>query len=281
MGKRIAVAALALAVASLGAFGLAAGAKKKAATPVPAPDPLDQPEVFEVGAARAKLAVFHDGKGHYVAMNPDVRDDETEDAIFYGDGKTFWQLRRIGGGASDERFDVTFWDPRIGPGWKRSLGGRGGKLEVQCDDRVTPLASLARPEADALLAAATFYKPRWKRMAYLLARDESGTYYFVDRMRQPEDNKFFRLFVGKKGNLKLTKLVNVVSDSQGDIFSSKTGELRLIASDSPEGSRELVWVKGKKRTKLVNVPVQDNGALIYSELGVYAGQPLGTPCDDL
>jgi hypothetical protein len=29
------------------------------------------------------------------------------------------------------------------------------------------------------------------------------------------------------------------------------------------------------------VPLQDNWALIYNELGVYRGAPLGTPCDDL
>lgn len=278
MRKTIALAAvLGLTAVSLGALQLAAGAKKK-----PAPvDPLEQPEPFDVKPFRAKLGVYHDGKGHYVVMNPDVRDDETDDAVFYGDGKVFWQVRRVGGGASEDRFDVTFWDPRIVPGYQRSLDGKPGELRVQCEERQTPLTALPKAEATALLEAATFYRPRWKRMAYLLARDESGTYYYVDRMRQPENNKFYRLFVGKKGSLKLTKLVNVVSDSQGDIFSSKSGELRLIASASPAGDRELVWVKGKKRTKLVNVPVQDNGALIYSELGVYAGQPLGTPCDDL
>jgi hypothetical protein len=27
------------------------------------------------------------------------------------------------------------------------------------------------------------------------------------------------------------------------------------------------------------LPVEDNVALIYADLGVYTGQPLGTPCD--
>ena len=29
------------------------------------------------------------------------------------------------------------------------------------------------------------------------------------------------------------------------------------------------------------VPVEDNHVLIYTDLGVYTGEPLGTPCDDL
>jgi hypothetical protein len=29
------------------------------------------------------------------------------------------------------------------------------------------------------------------------------------------------------------------------------------------------------------MPVEDNTVLIHKELGVYIGQPLGTPCDDL
>jgi hypothetical protein len=44
---------------------------------------------------------------------------------------------------------------------------------------------------------------------------------------------------------------------------------------------EAAWIKGKKRTKLIPVPVEDNHVLIYTDLGVYTGQRLGTHCDDL
>jgi hypothetical protein len=35
------------------------------------------------------------------------------------------------------------------------------------------------------------------------------------------------------------------------------------------------------RILLVGLPLDDNRVLIYTDLGVYAGQRLGTPCDDL
>jgi hypothetical protein len=123
-------------------------------------------------------------------------------------------------------------------------------------------------------------------MAYALARDDAGTYFFVDRQREPPQSKFFRLYMGKKGEMKPLKMVNVVSDSEGDIFATKTGELRLIIPKEGRGGldserREPVWIKGKKRVSLTWVPVEDNAYMIYAELGVYAGQLLGTPCDDL
>jgi hypothetical protein len=70
------------------------------------------------------------------------------------------------------------------------------------------------------------------------------------------------------------KMTNVVSDSEGDIFATRTGELRLVLDKN-----ESYWVKGKARTALKLLPLEDNVRLIYSELGVYAGEPLGTPCD--
>ena len=95
-------------------------------------------------------------------------------------------------------------------------------------------------------------------------------------MREPEDSKAFRLFAGPKGNLKPLKMTNVVSDSEGEIFSTRTGSLRLVLNKD-----DYAWVNGKEHLKLVPVPIEDNHVLIYTDLGVYTGQRLGTPCDDL
>ena len=43
--------------------------------------------------------------------------------------------------------------------------------------------------------------------------------------------------------------------------------------------KESAWVQKGKREHLKSLPVEDNVALIYADLGVYSGQPLGTPCD--
>jgi hypothetical protein len=41
------------------------------------------------------------------------------------------------------------------------------------------------------------------------------------------------------------------------------------------------WFAGKAETELVGLPIEDNRVFICTDLGVYAGQRLGTPCDDL
>jgi hypothetical protein len=118
--------------------------------------------------------------------------------------------------------------------------------------------------------------PLHKRSPHVLTRDEKGTYYFVDRGNTPETEKNFRLFVGPKGNLKLKAMTNIVADSNGEIFSTKSGSLRFITGP---GGQDSAWIQGKKVTKLIPVPVDQNYGLIYNELGPYTGERLGTPCD--
>ncbi len=241
----------------------------KAAAP-----PAELPAAVDVSAARPKLQLFTDGKNHYVALIPF---DVDFDSAFYGDGKIFYQMRVVGGGASGtESFDRVFWDPRITAPYKSSVSFKDGKHEVRCEDRDTVVTPVPAEEAKTILDAAKFVKPRWNHRAYALARDDRGTYYYVDKVREPESSKSFRLFVGQRGSLKAQKMVNIVSDSGGDIFSTKNGELRLILDRG-----DSRWIAGKKETKLVSLPVEDNRLLIYNDLGVYAGERLGTPCDDL
>lgn len=232
----------------------------------------------DVSAYRDKLKVLTDGKGHYVAVLPfTISDGPDTGYLFYGDGKEMWAQRRIGGGRNgNESFDSVFWEPRVASGYQANFGFKDGKWTVQCDERKTELTALSKEDAGKLLAGAKFYKTRWKRRAYALARDNSGTYYYVDRAREPEGNKDFRVFRGPKGAVKPQKMVNVVSDTQGDIFVTSAGKLRLVLDKG-----EQSWLQGGKTTKLTSVPVEDNAVMIYSELGVYSGERLGTPCDDL
>jgi len=234
-------------------------------------------EVIDIAPYKAKMKVLTDGKGHYLAVMPfTISDGPDTGYLFYGDGKEFYAQRRFGGGRNgDESFDSTFWEPRVDSGWKASFGFKDKKYSVQCDERKTDLTALDKAEAAKILDSAKFMKTRWKRKAYALARDNSGTYYYVDRMREPEDSKDFRIFRGPKGGLKPLKMTNVVSDTEGDIFVTKAGKLRLVLSKG-----EHMWLEGKKTVKLTPLDPGDNHVLIYNELGVYEGQPLGTPCDD-
>jgi hypothetical protein len=234
----------------------------------------EAPPAVDMTPVRDTMRLVADGKGHYMAFPPL---EHLSDFLFYsGDGKTFYRQRVFGGGSEgDISFNRSFWEPRR-HGRGASFEFRNKKYWVECSDRKIDMTPVADAEAKSLLGSAQFLGPRWKWMAYLLARDESGNYYYVDRQREPADSKNFRLYVGPKGGLKLQKMTNVVSDSEGDIFATKTGSLRLIT-----GKNEYTWIQGKNRTKLTKVPVDENAALIYSELGAYTGESLGTPCDDL
>jgi hypothetical protein len=252
---------------------LAAPLARSKPAPKPAAEPA--PETVDVAPVKDKLRVLHDGKKHYVALIP--FDDGGWSHVYYGDGKTFHALRVIGSGANGrESFDFVFWEPRVKARWQASLEFKGGKYEVLCDTRKTELTALPDADGAAMIAAATFTKPLWRHRAFALARDDKGTYFYVDRQREPEDSLNFRLYSGPRGALKPLKMINVVSDSEGQIFSTKTGDLRLVLD-----RKEAAWVKGKARTSLTPLPIEDNAQLIYTDLGAYTGQRLGTPCDDL
>jgi hypothetical protein len=236
---------------------------------------LSQVEKMDVGDKKA-LRVYSDGKKHLVTVTLPKEGGMPESA-WYGDGKNFYRLRVRGGGAdgSEGTWNLSLWEPRT-PNANASLDYRDRKVKVGCGERNTELATLKAEDADKLLEGATFYTYRWTRQPYLLARDERGNYYFVDMLRDVDGKKDMKLYIGPRGKLKVQQMTNIVSDSMGDIFSTKSGELRLVANND-----ELKWVQGKDAQKLTRVPIDDNHVLIYTDLGVYERMPLGTPCDDL
>lgn len=220
---------------------------------------------------REKLVVLHDGRDHYVVVDP----FGPSDTFYYGDGKRFSQQRVFGhyrdqGGGSATR---RFWSPQSENHGDLELAR--GKWTVRCDDRVTPLAILDERETAKLLVSAKFFAPKWERRAYALARDDDGRYYYVDKLRDPYA-RGYRLFVGKRGAMKELPLTDVVSDSSGDIFATRGGDLRITRT---RAGAEVQWAQGKRTLELVDVPVEKNAVLIYADLGVYRDH-IGTPCDD-
>jgi hypothetical protein len=242
---------------------------------------LAHAEAADITEVKDKLTVWSDGKNHYVAM---VMTSNSSSPIFWSaDGKSFHQLRMTSGSSDgyDDNLKMlirNFWEPRNPGSGEAGLEyfANVGKLVVQCDVRKTPLEKVEAEAAKKLIGAAQFNKSRWPRYAYALARDNTGRYFYVDNVREPENAKQFRLFAGLKGSMKLQKMTNIVSDSSGDIFSTVKGELRLILQ-----KQDSAWVVKNKPTHLTWLPVEDNRQMIYTELGVYAGQELGTPCDVL
>ncbi len=147
--------------------------------------------------------------------------------------------------------------------------------ELECGSDRSPLERITGPERDRILKNATFEKEsKWKREPYVLARDTLGTYYYVDRYRREYGGRHYRVFVGRRGALKLSKLKGVVEDSEGTVFSTAKGDLRFVVN--PRTS--AIWIRGKKRTELTFVDPAKNMQLIYDELGVYFGEDLGHVC---
>jgi hypothetical protein len=241
-----------------------------------------------------KTAVCTDGKSHYVVVAPN---DKQLVTLYYGDGKTFyrvpappWVL------TGDHFFEPRFW----AKGRNSSFRGVDMRVYAQvsyepakqscvalCGDRKTTLTILDEPaKAALLLGKSTFLPPLHTRAPYHLARDEQGRYFYVDRGNTPETEKSFRLFVGPKGAMKLQKMTNTVADTEGEIFTTKSGSLRYVT----DRKNPPVWIQGAKKTKLTVVPLEgtdasgeptNNYQLIYNELGVYLGERLGNPCDEM
>src|SRR5947207_1056188 len=116
------------------------------------------------------------------------------------------------------------------------------------------------------------------RVPHLLARDDSGVYYYVDRYAKIYGGKGYRVYVGRKGAMKQMPLTDVASDSAGDVFSTKSGDLRLVRN-SENNKETMTWVKGEKRTELVFLDTDVNSVVIFKDLGVYTF--LGTLCDNV
>lgn len=239
----------------------------------------------EIPAAdRAKTTVCTDGKSHFVAIAPDER---LISAIFYGNGK---QIYRVPPEQSGALSGGHFLEPRfVAPTKNNNFRGVDMRIysevvvdkekstcEVYCGERKVALQIVPTDKANQFLSSVKYVENPRQFVPYALARDERGTYYYVDRGATPITASRFRLFRGPRGNLKLQQMTNVVSDSEGDVFSTKTGSLRLIID-----KRESTWIESEKPHKLTLVPVQQNLSVIYNDLGVYAGQRQGTPCDDL
>jgi len=224
-------------------------------------------DLVDVSALKAKMVVYTDGEGGYFAGA-----SMQTDSLFYGDGKTMYQQRVGSGGADGPKWSMRMWSPRVAG--IADLQVDGAKAKLTCGKDEFDLKKVPDAEAAKILDKATFKKPLWRRQAHALSRDDRGTYYYVDRLRDEYGGKGFRLFAGMKGAMKELPLINIVSDTKGEIFASKRGELRFVQEQD-----KAIWIKGEKKTELVNVPVEDNVAMIYGELGIYEGS-LGTPCDE-
>ncbi|MFP2908818.1 hypothetical protein ACLESD_27960 [Pyxidicoccus sp. 3LFB2] len=234
-------------------------------------------------------AVCTDGQGHYVVATSLRTTSQFQ--LFYGDGRRFMQLPLVPniiwmppGAFLDPRFENSEANSNVNnsgldlrPYSRVTVDKKANTCAVTCGRRTTPFTLVEPAQARELLLKATYEASPQKYEPHALLRDAKGTYYLVERSTASSEQKGYRIFIGPRGRLKPQQMLNVVADSQGEIFSTKRGDLQLVL----DREQPSLWIVKKKQQKLRSVPVEQNRLLIYNELGVYTGARLGTPCDDL
>lgn len=224
-----------------------------------------------------------EAREHVVILGP--RDGAPE-SLSYGDGATFHEVPTPRGLSAG-----WFLDPRqTNPGNNENFRGYDLRYyshvtvetespdagcEVTCGTRVTTLGRLGEEDKQTVLDGAKYEPHPFGREPYALARDRRGIYYYVDRGTTEDTRKDFRVFRGKRGRLRPQAMRDVVSDSEGEIFATRGGRLRLLVD-----RENAEWITKQGAVNLKRLPLQDNYTLIFNELGVYLGQRLYTPCDD-
>jgi hypothetical protein len=228
----------------------------------PIPPPWGEAKKLREKIALEDAKVCSDAKGRVLVLS-------RQNALYYGDAQTLTAMNADGSSVFDPRQQDNLA--------YASYVKASNDCEVQCGPRRVKLPRMPEDQASALLLSAKYVPNPHQREPHALLRDDRGTYYYVDRGREEGEEKSFRLYVGTKGAMVLQKMTNVVSDSAGEIFSTKSGDLRLLI----DRDKSSEWIQKKKRTALRYLETEDNLHLIYAELSVYAGQRLGSPCDDL
>ncbi len=245
--------------------------------------PLPPPWVEEPAAVgdeeRAKLMLFDDGKGNLVASGP-----HEARLVLAGDAKKLFKLWLQSGGAEgSEKFEWSFWEPRAVDGWQRSFEVKipEGTAKLQCGDSAVAFKRVSDARARKILARAALLEARWRRVGQVLGRSDEGEYWYVDAARtaggDEAKKRDFRLYVGRKGALVRLELLDAIEDPAGMLFVTAGGRLELKRAQ--DGDTKLAWITAAGRRELTFLPIYGQGPLIYGELGVYAGERLGTPCD--
>lgn len=246
--------------------------------------PAGAPRSIGSAITRDKTTVCADaGNGHVVVMGPR---EQAHGGMAYGAGETLYrvpQLRGLSGGwfldprHRNDKHNSNFrgYDLRFYSYVEADSDDSAAPCKVQCGTRTMELARVTGDAKHAVLDAAKYQDSPHNRAPYALARDRGGVYYYVDHGATQATEKDFRIYRGKRGRLRKQPMRDVVSDSEGEIFATRNGKLRLLV-----GRDNAEWVTRGGARKLKRLPLQENLGLIYNELGVYFGERLYTPCDD-
>jgi hypothetical protein len=243
----------------------------------PSPKPVDIKDIKD------QLQLFKDADGGiYAVFYADGKDRR----VFFGTGRDkilYDQILEGGGGRDGDAWNVSVAAPRASYPFMASIGRRkdgtffracgGGSAVMDAE-----LTQITGDKATEILDKWKFLTTSMIRRSYFLARDDRGVYYYVDVLRPIYGGSGHRVFVGKKGALKQMALTDVTSDSAGDVFSTKTGDLRLVKTDTKD-TPTAQWIRGEKKSELIYLDLYMNQPLIFRDLGLY--KIPGTVCGNI
>ncbi len=240
-----------------------------------------KPTAVDIKAFRDKLLVLEDVQGGTYVVLPG-----SDSRMWYGTGKTLYEQIVVTRSANGQTgsWDVGVWAPRVPRTQPGSIqrNDDGAFFRWCGGESKLPLKQITADRAKTILDKSTFLTSALVRRPHLLARDDNGTYYYVDVVRQEYGGSGYRVFVGKKGAMKQLPLTDVATDDAGEVFATKTGNVRVVHDENVGDSDTksvATFIKGDKRTQLVVLDVNRNSPLIFKDLGIYSF--LGTICDDL
>ncbi len=222
----------------------------------------------------------------YIVLAPDGSDNP---GLFYGNGETFHKAKTSKMLGPDWFYDPRHFNPRNNDGFRGhdlrvwssvEFDKKKGECAVTCGTRTSKVKMMTGEAAMSVARDMNIEPDPLPFAPHALARDRRGTYYYVERGTKKGQERLFRLHVGKLGSLKLQKMRDIVSDSGGEIFSSRAGDLRLVIDRDDEEKSKATWIAGKRPRRLKMISIHKNLDLIYNKLGIYTGKPLGNPCDD-
>jgi hypothetical protein len=241
-----------------------------------------KPKPVDIKAFKDKLIVLQDIEGGTYVVLPGGSGEDAR--IFYGLPKKPLYEQVVTGRSSNGSagtWDVAVWSPRVPNFQPGSIAKTGDASFAKfCgNDNKTELSQVSSDKAKAILDKGQFMTTALIRKPYMLARDDSGVYYYVDVIRQQYGGNGYRVMVGKKGALKQKPLTDVATDTAGDVFSTKTGDLRIVRNVDDNKKADIVWVKGGKRSPLSVLDIEANESMIFRQLGVY--EFTGNICESL
>jgi hypothetical protein len=235
-----------------------------------------KPAAVDVKAIKDKLLVFEDAQGgtYLVLPGSDGR------VFFAANGKQAYEQIVVTKGTNGDAWNIGTWAPRISGTSPATIQRKDdGTFERWCgNDGPTPLKAVPADRAKQIVNKLQFLASAITRRAHLFARDDAGVYYYVDELAKAYGGQGYRVFVGKKGAMKQLPLTDVARDTAGEVYATKSGDVRFVIDNADTKKDTAYWVKGEKKNPLSILDLDANSRIIWGELGVYSF--LGTPCDE-